>query len=177
MKTLALNAARLFLPPLFMFGLALPLFAKPTNPAHPLAWVQSDAYGIKYKVPVHWTRSEQTTDAQTRITYTSPDGDITLTITKQKASVPEKSARQLLDTLTARFCPDEKLVLRTRYNRLSFWEATGFTRQPGRTGRYEALASDYRGNTICLYLETNCRLVYNRNEETIHQIFSSVAPH
>jgi len=146
--------------------------------AQSLRWIKNDTYRIKYKVPAHWTSSQsQASDSLMRVTYTSPDKAMVLTVTKRKGHVVKATPRQWLDVLTGRFCPTEKLVFQTRYNRLTFWEATGFIREPDRVGRYEALVTAHKGNTISVYLEANCRLAYNRQQEMIYEVFSSVAPY
>ncbi len=154
-----------------------PVIPLPAEAAAPLRWVKNDAYQIKYKVPAHWTQHQQSDDSLTRITYTSPDQVMMLTITKRKGRVVKATPRQWLDVLTRPFCPKEKLVFQTRYNRLTFWEATGFIRQEDRVGRYEALVTSHKGNTISLYLEATCRIAYNHHQETIYEVFSSVAPY
>lgn len=146
--------------------------------AQPLQWVRNDTYQIKYKVPSDWTQiRQQITDSLTHTTYISPDQLMVLTVSKRRGNVVKVTPRQWLEVLTSRFCLKEKLVFQTRYNRLTFWEATGFILQKDRVGRYEALVTVHKGNTISVYLEADCRLAYNRNQGIIYEVFSSVAPY
>ena len=160
--------------PVALVCLALPAWAQSGEPVQPLRWVQSEAHRIRYKVPAHWRSDQHTSDTLTRVVYTCPENRLVLTVTKRKLRGRNVSARQMLDTLTGQYCPQDRLVFQTRYNRLSFWEATG-TRPVN--GRYETLVTVHDGSAISFHLTADCRLAYRRHEELVHQVFASVRIH
>jgi hypothetical protein len=160
--------------PALLICLASSALAQPGEPVQPMRWVKNDTYGIKYRVPTRWRQHTHATDTMTRVVYTCPDEGFVLTVTKQKSRGRQPANKHLLDTLTQRHCPKDRLVFQTRYNRLSFWEATGTRNQ---TGRYDALVTVHAGNVIAVQLEAHCRAAYRRHEELIQQILGSLEPH